>query len=122
MRNTADAVVIGAGVVGTGVALGLARSGRSVAVVERNPGPGQGSTSASSAIVRFNYSRYDGVATSWEAKFGWEDWAGHLGRTSDDGLARYHRTGGWSRAVLTAPPAGCMPRDIGHCPSRRART
>ncbi|MCA1710578.1 MAG: FAD-binding oxidoreductase [Actinobacteria bacterium] len=91
--RTADVVVIGAGVVGAGVALELARSGRSVTIVERNPGPGQGSTSASSAIVRFNYSTYDGVATSWEAKFGWEDWASYLGCTADHVLARYHRTG-----------------------------
>lgn len=63
MTQQFDAVVIGAG-----VALELARNGRLVAVVDRNSVAGAGSTSASSAIVRFNYSTYEGVAASWEAK------------------------------------------------------
>ena len=68
-----DAVVIGAGVIGSGVALELPRSGREVLVVDKGRGPGLGSTSASSSIVRFNYSTGVGVATSWEAKHCWQD-------------------------------------------------
>src|SRR5205809_7728154 len=93
MSMSARAVVLGAGIVGAGVALELARGGREVVVVDRNPGPGQGSTSASSAIVRFNYSTWEGVVTSWEAKFGWEDWAGQLGVVDPAGLSTYLRTG-----------------------------
>jgi sarcosine oxidase subunit beta len=89
-----DAVVIGAGVMGCSVAHALAGAGRSVCVVERGPGAGCGSTSASSAIVRFNYSTAVGVATSWEAKFCWEQWADHLGHVDETGLARFIRTGG----------------------------
>ncbi len=94
MRRTADAVVIGAGIIGCSVAHALADSGRSVLVVDRNPGPGQGSTSASSAIIRFNYSTLAGVATAWEAHWSWLDWEGFLGgRDTDGSLARFWQTG-----------------------------
>lgn len=89
----ADAVVIGAGVIGSSIALELARAGRSVIVVDRGSGPGTGSTSASSACVRFHYSTWEGVATSWEAKHGWQRWATHLGVTDPTGMARYVETG-----------------------------
>ena len=46
MTPSADAVVIGAGVIGSAVALELARSGRSVICVDKGPAPGAGSTSA----------------------------------------------------------------------------
>lgn len=94
MRRTADAVVIGAWIIGCSVGMALASSGRSVLVVDRNPGPGQGSTSASSAIIRFNYSTLAGVATAWEAHWSWLDWDGFLGGPDKDGsLARFRRTG-----------------------------
>jgi glycine/D-amino acid oxidase-like deaminating enzyme len=88
----ADVVVVGAGVIGAAVALELAKQGRSVVVVDKAGGPGQGSTSASSAVVRFNYSTWDGVATSWEAKHCWQAWADHLGGGAEP-LARFRRTG-----------------------------
>ena len=46
------AVVIGAGVIGSSIALQLKRLGHDVTVVERNSAAGMGSTSASSAVVR----------------------------------------------------------------------
>lgn len=88
-----DAVVIGAGVVGSSIALELARSGRSVTVVDKAGGIGHGSTSASSAVVRFNFSTWAGVAAAWESKFCWESWGDHLGVDDPDGLARYERCG-----------------------------
>lgn len=90
----ADVVVVGAGVVGASVAYELARRGRQVLVLERGPGAGTGSTSASSAIVRFNYSTRTGVAAAWESRHAWEDWEGFLGGTDGGSLARFHRTGG----------------------------
>lgn len=94
MARTADVVVVGAGIIGCSVAYALARGGRSVLVVDRNPGPGQGSTSASSAIVRFNYSTFAGVATAWESHWSWLAWEEHLGGRDDDGgLAAFWRTG-----------------------------
>ena len=93
MNQTADAVVVGAGVIGSSIALELARDGRSVAVVDKAGAPGQGSTSASSAVIRFNYSTWDGIATAWEAKHCWEKWADHLGGVDEAGMARFHRIG-----------------------------
>jgi glycine/D-amino acid oxidase-like deaminating enzyme len=102
---TADAVVVGAGVIGCSTAFELARTGRRVIVVDRLGGPGQGSTSASSAVVRYNYSTAAGVAASWEAKHCWEKWADHLGGAHDGPLARFRRTGMVILDVDIAPRA-----------------
>jgi glycine/D-amino acid oxidase-like deaminating enzyme len=93
MNERFDAVVIGAGVIGSSVALELARGGRRVVVVDKGPAPGAGSTSSSSGIIRFTYSTWDGVLMAWEAAAAWNDWAGHLGHSDPDGMARFHRTG-----------------------------
>jgi sarcosine oxidase subunit beta len=91
MPQSADAVVVGAGVIGTAISLELARAGRRVLVVDKGPGVGFGSTSASSAIIRFHYSTFTGIAAAWEARQLWGDWAGHLGH--DEDLATFVRTG-----------------------------
>ncbi len=94
MTETADALVVGAGVIGASTALELAKTGRRVVVVDMLPGPGQGSTSASSTIVRFNYSTVDGIAAAWEAGQHWLHWADHLEHAADAGpLARLQQTG-----------------------------
>jgi sarcosine oxidase subunit beta len=85
--------VIGAGVIGSAVALELARSGRSVVCVDKGAAPGAGSTSASSSIIRFSYSTPDAVLTAWESAAIWHDWSGHLGVEDPDGMARFIRTG-----------------------------
>lgn len=87
--TSADAVVIGAGVIGSSVALELARGGRSVIVVDKGPGAGAGSTSASSSIIRYSYSTRDSILTAWEAAQMWFDWEGHLGCVDPDGMARF---------------------------------
>ncbi len=86
---TADVIIVGAGVIGSSIALELARNGRRVLVLERGPSAGSGSTNASSAIIRFHYSTWAGAATAWEAKHAWQDWAGHLGGIDPVGMARY---------------------------------
>jgi sarcosine oxidase subunit beta len=88
-----DAVVIGAGVIGASVAYELARSGRSVVVVDKGPAAGAGSTSASSSIIRFSYSTADAALTAWESAAIWESWEDHLGGVDPDGMARFIRTG-----------------------------
>ncbi|MEU7748141.1 FAD-dependent oxidoreductase [Nonomuraea sp. NPDC049158] len=103
-----DVVVIGAGVIGSSIALELARAGHRVIVLDRAPGAGQGSTSASSAIVRFNFSTTAGVATAWEAHFGWLDWAGHLGHDVGD-LAMFHKSGLVMLDVEAAPRTSWLP-------------
>jgi sarcosine oxidase subunit beta len=92
-NSTVDAVVIGAGVIGSSVALELARAGSSVIVVDKGPGAGAGSTSASSAIIRYSYSTRDAILTAWESAHKWFDWEGHLGHVDPDGMARFVECG-----------------------------
>jgi sarcosine oxidase subunit beta len=96
--------VVGAGVIGASTAFELAKTGRRVVVVDQLPGPGQGSTGASSAVVRFNYSTFDGIATAWEAHHHWLHWADHLEHPADGGpLARLQQTGNVMLDVPLAP-------------------
>jgi glycine/D-amino acid oxidase-like deaminating enzyme len=101
-------VVIGTGVIGSSIALELARAGYRVIALDRAPGAGQGSTSASSAVVRFNFSTNAGVATAWEAHFGWLDWAGHLGHDVSD-LAMFRKSGLVMLDVEAAPRTSWLP-------------
>ena len=91
--TSADVVVVGAGVIGSSAAFELAKRGLDVVVVDKAGGPGLGSTSASSAIIRFDYSTLDTVTTAWESYHCWATWADHLGVPDELGLARYVRTG-----------------------------
>jgi sarcosine oxidase subunit beta len=100
---TADVAVVGAGVIGSSVAFELAKKGLRVVVVDKLGGPGHGSTSASSAVIRFNYSTWAGVATSWEAKHCWDEWQDHLGGADDAGMARFRRVGKVFLDVPIAP-------------------
>ncbi|HUR49101.1 MAG TPA: FAD-dependent oxidoreductase [Acidimicrobiales bacterium] len=90
----ADVAVIGGGIMGCSIALELAKSGRRVRVIDAGPAPGAGSTSSSSAIIRFHYSTREGVIASWESMHMWADWRSHLGIADDDRpLATFHRIG-----------------------------
>lgn len=93
-RTAHDAVVIGAGVIGCSVAHALAVGGLGVCVVDRGTTAGNGSTSASSAIVWFSYSTWVGVASVWESKQVWQQWPEQLGGGDESGLARFIKTGG----------------------------
>jgi glycine/D-amino acid oxidase-like deaminating enzyme len=106
MPERADVVVVGAGVIGAAISLELARAGQRVLVVDKGPGVGFGSTSASSAIVRFHYSTFTGVAAAWEGKQLWADWRGHLGYDDPAGFAAFYRTG---MLVLDPVPGGWRP-------------
>ena len=76
-------VVIGAGVIGSSISLQLKRLSHDVTVVDRNSGAGLGSTSASSAVVRFNYSTFDAVALSWESYFLWKEFKALIDGTNN---------------------------------------
>ena len=88
-----DAIVIGAGVIGNAVTCELARRGWRVVGVDRNPGAGQGSTSASSAIVRFTYSTRAGVAMSYEGLQYWLNWPAHIGDCDEAGYSTFTMCG-----------------------------
>lgn len=93
MANSFDAIVIGAGVIGSSVAYELARGGRKVCVIDKAAGPGQGSTSSSSAVIRFNYSTLDAVALAWESFHCWLDWQNHVQAPDSEGLVSVHDIG-----------------------------
>jgi sarcosine oxidase, subunit beta len=89
----ADAIVIGAGVIGAATTFELARRGRSVICVDARASVGSGSTSSSAAIIRFHYSTWDGVLTAWESAAVWDRLAEHLGVVDDSGMVRFVPTG-----------------------------
>lgn len=107
--STADVVIVGAGVVGASTALELSKAGYRVTVVDREGGAGLGSTGASSAIVRFNYSTHDGVASAWESHSCWLSWAEHLGATDPSGMASLVPTGMVMLDSPVAPPERFAP-------------
>jgi len=84
-----DAIVIGAGVIGSATTFELAKQGHRVLSVDAGPGAGMGSTSSSSAIIRFNYSTYDSVLTSWEAAAAWQDLAAYLDAPAGAAVAQF---------------------------------
>jgi sarcosine oxidase subunit beta len=91
MRRTADAVIVGAGILGTSIGLELARCGVRALVVDRNGEAGDGSTHASSAIIRSFYGTRPAVALAHEGRSVYENWAAHLG--IEKPKASYQRVG-----------------------------
>jgi len=92
-RSTGRAVVIGAGVVGSAIALELARRGWDTTVVDRGPGPGHGSTAASSAVVRFTYGTVAGTAMAYEGASWWEHWVDHVDLPAGTALTTFVQCG-----------------------------
>lgn len=88
-----DVVVIGGGVMGASIALELSRSGRKVIVLDKGGAPGAGSTSASSAIIRFTYSNFNTILMAWENAQIWFNWSKFVGVEDPDGMAKYVKTG-----------------------------
>ena len=93
MAKSADAIIIGAGVIGTATAFELSKLGWSTISVDRNAVPGHGSTSGSCAIIRMHYSTLDGTAFAWEGYHYWRDWADYLEVPDPAGLAQFKETG-----------------------------
>ena len=93
MTETADAVIIGAGVIGAAVALELNRRGHRTISVDKNLAAGHGPTSGSCAIIRVHYSTHDGTAFAFEGYHYWRDWADYLGARDPRGTAEFRETG-----------------------------
>ena len=93
MSKTADAIIIGTGVIGTAVAYEMAKLGIKTVSVDRNKQIGHGSTAASCAIIRMHYSTYDGTAFAWEGYHYWRDWRDYLKAPKDETLASFRETG-----------------------------
>jgi sarcosine oxidase subunit beta len=93
MNQTADAIVIGAGVIGAAVAYELAKSGKSVISLDAKGAAGHGSTAASCAIVRVHYSTLQGCAMAWEGFHDWDRWRDYLEAPAGEALAEFRQTG-----------------------------
>ena len=93
MNRKADAIIIGAGVIGSAIAFELAKRNYKTLNIDKLPTSGYGSTSNSCAIVRASYSTWDGVAMAYEGFFYWDDWADYLGVEDERGLIKYMKTG-----------------------------
>ncbi|WP_322865110.1 NAD(P)/FAD-dependent oxidoreductase [Aquicoccus sp. G2-2] len=88
-----DAIIIGAGVIGAAVALEMARAGWKTLSLDRHKAAGQGSTSASCAIIRMHYSTLDGTALAWEGSHYWREWEAYLGLPKATPLAEFREVG-----------------------------
>ncbi len=84
-----EAIVIGAGVIGCAVAAALAKRGVKPLVIDKLPGAGYGSTSSSSAVVRFGYSTEAGVAMAWEGQLWWRDWPEVIAPAKPDAVVEF---------------------------------
>ena len=112
MTDTADAIIIGAGVIGAATAFELAKLGYKTLSVDRNAEAGHGPTSSSCAIIRVHYSTLDGTAFAYEGYFYWRDWAEYLGVEDERGFATFRDVG----CLVTKTEAnGHMANYLAHC-------
>lgn len=93
MTETADAIIIGTGVIGTATAFELAKKGWKTLSLDRNSQIGHGSTAGSCAIIRMHYSTFDGTAFAWEGYHYWRDWVDYLGLPNTANLAQFKECG-----------------------------
>ncbi len=79
-RETADIVIVGAGIMGLAAAYQVTRrSTLSVIVVEKGGGPGEGSTGASAAVLRQRYTHPEMIRVARGGLLAFRDWAGFTG-------------------------------------------
>src|SRR5918992_884951 len=93
MRKNADAVIVGAGVIGAAIAFELGKRGYETLSIDKLPAAGYGPTSSSCSIVRAHYSSWDGVALAYEGFFYWKDWPNYLDAEDERGFAQYMNSG-----------------------------
>ncbi len=93
MVKVVDAVIVGAGVIGTAISYQLSSRGWRTLNVDKLAAAGQGSTSSSLAIVRTNYSTREGCALAWEGYHHWIDWPAYLNQRGSPDLAKFIPTG-----------------------------
>ena len=93
MNINTDAIVVGAGVIGTAIALELNRIGLKTYSIDRNPAAGYGPTSSSCAIIRVHYSTLEGTAFAYEGYHYWKNWGDYLNTPDERGLAEFREIG-----------------------------
>jgi sarcosine oxidase subunit beta len=93
MKQSYDAIIVGAGIIGCCVAFELAKKNYKTLNIDKLGGSGLGSTSNSCAVIRLHYSTPDGVAMAREGYYYWLDWPKYLGVEDPSGTVRYVNTG-----------------------------
>ncbi len=88
-----DALIIGAGVIGSAIGFELSKKGWKTLNIDRNPTSGYGSTAASCAIIRVHYSTFDGCALAYEGYHYWKRWEEYLEFADEKGLAKFIECG-----------------------------
>ena len=79
-NSTRDILILGGGIIGLSIAWQLARRGiRGVTVLERGRGLGEGSTGASSAVLRHRYSLDNMVALARDGISAYRNWQSFTG-------------------------------------------
>jgi sarcosine oxidase subunit beta len=112
MNDTADVIIIGAGVIGAATAFEMSKQGLRTLSVDKNPVAGYGSTSASCAIVRVHYSTLEGTAFAYEGYYHWRDWADYLKLDTNQPLAEFRQTG---CLTMRTQQNGYLNAHIGFC-------
>lgn len=92
-NKTADAIIVGTGVIGSAIAYELAKLGWKTISLDRNSQIGHGSTAGSCAIIRMHYSTFDGTAFAYEGYHYWRDWKDYLELPASADLAKFKETG-----------------------------
>ena len=93
MSDKIDAIIIGAGVIGTATAFEMAKRGYRTLSLDRNSQIGHGSTAGSCAIIRMHYSTFDGTAFAYEGYHYWRDWKDYLELPDSANLAQFKECG-----------------------------
>ena len=92
-KNNPDVIMIGAGIIGSSIALELSKKGFQTLNIEKLHTAGYGSTAGSCGVIRAHYSTEAGVRFAYEGFFYWLDWENHIGTEDDLGLAQYINCG-----------------------------
>ena len=92
-QNNPDVIIIGAGIIGSSIALELSKKGFQTLSIEKLHTAGYGSTAGSCGVIRAHYSTEAGVRFAYEGFFYWLDWENHIGTEDDLGLAQYINCG-----------------------------
>ena len=93
MTQKYDAVIIGAGIMGTSIAFELSKKGWKTLNIDKLQASGYGSTANTCAVIRVHYSTLDGTAVAYESFKYWDEWDKYLGVEDPSGLAKLKKKG-----------------------------
>ena len=92
-RPSYDAIIIGAGIIGSNLGFEMSKAGYKTLNIDKLPAAGYGSTANSCAIVRTHYSTWAGVAMAYEGFHYWKDWENYLEVEDERGVAGFVQCG-----------------------------